>query len=307
MDVVAGIFCQANGNFLLCQRPQNKICAGFWEFPGGKVEKNESLFHALKREISEELHIQITHATPWIVRQFVYPHAHVRLHFFKIHQWQGAIHLQKIEHSAFCWQNLFETLQVAPLLPANLNLLPLLKIPPLALITRAQEEGTEHALLRLEKIIAHNPHVLVQVRDKTFAKRTDFAKQVALLCRHPKTFLVVNDDENLAQHIGAQGVHYSSLRLKKLTQRPNFMLVGASVHSLEELKLAEKLNLDYVFLSPIFKTQSHPNAIALGKKNFQHIATQSAIPVFALGGVKMQDFNSLQQIGAHGIALFRSY
>ena len=56
--VVAGILCK-NEEFLIASRNKNKILNDCWEFPGGKVEKNENIFLALKRELKEELSFEI--------------------------------------------------------------------------------------------------------------------------------------------------------------------------------------------------------------------------------------------------------
>ncbi len=305
--VAVGILQKPNGDFLLCQRPKNKVYAGFWEFPGGKVEKGEELETALKREIQEELNLEILSAFPWISRVFLYPHARVCLHFFKIKEWRGNLNPHTIEHADFYWQSPFAPLKNAPLLPANHAVLPLLVLPEMAFITAAEINGEEKELERLKNALIQFPRALVQLRDKTLFQRENFAKKIATLCQEKNALLVINDDENLARKVKARGVHSSSFSLKKLQKRPDFPFCGASVHNLEELKRAQTLNLDYVFLSPIFPTPSHPNAPALGKDSFKALIQHTPIPVFALGGVAMHDLPDLQRLGAHGIALLRGY
>jgi 8-oxo-dGTP diphosphatase len=78
VDVVASVIQQADGHFLLACRPSGKPYAGYWEFPGGKVEQGESLQQALARELHEELGITVTRAHPWLVRHFDYEHASVK-------------------------------------------------------------------------------------------------------------------------------------------------------------------------------------------------------------------------------------
>jgi 8-oxo-dGTP diphosphatase len=80
---------QPDGSFLLGRRPEGKPYAGYWEFPGGKIEPGETAAQALVRELHEELGIEADRYTPWITREFVYPHAHVRLHFFRVSGWHG--------------------------------------------------------------------------------------------------------------------------------------------------------------------------------------------------------------------------
>jgi len=128
IDVAVGILMKPNGDVLLGQRPASKPYPGYWEFPGGKVESDESIFHALKREFYEELGIDIQSADPWCCIEHVYPHAHVRLHFFISHDWRGEP--RSLEGQAFSWQG---RLNVDPLLPATIPLiewLDKLRYPP---------------------------------------------------------------------------------------------------------------------------------------------------------------------------------
>jgi 8-oxo-dGTP diphosphatase len=118
VDVAVGILMKPNGDVLLAQRPTGKPYAGYWEFPGGKVEAGESIFSALKREFLEELGIEIISAEPWCGVEHVYPHAHVRLHFFISREWQGEA--QSLEGQAFAWQG---SVGVEPILPATIPLL----------------------------------------------------------------------------------------------------------------------------------------------------------------------------------------
>ena len=118
IDVAVGILIAPNGDVLLGQRPPGKPFEGYWEFPGGKVEPGELILDALKREFVEELGLQIASAVPWCCVEYVYPHAHVRLHFYISRAWHGEP--QGLEGQAFAWQG---RVDVAPLLPATIPLL----------------------------------------------------------------------------------------------------------------------------------------------------------------------------------------
>jgi 8-oxo-dGTP diphosphatase len=118
IDVAVGILMQPNGDVLLGQRPDGKPYAGYWEVPGGKVEPGESIFAALQREFKEELGIEVLDGEPWCGVEHVYPHAHVRLHFYISRQWRGEP--QSLEGQAFAWQG---SVGVEPLLPATIPLL----------------------------------------------------------------------------------------------------------------------------------------------------------------------------------------
>jgi 8-oxo-dGTP diphosphatase len=118
VDVAVGILMKDNGDVLLAQRPEGKPYAGYWEFPGGKVEPGEDIFAALQREFVEELGIGIISADEWCGVEHVYEHAHVRLHFFISRAWRGEP--QSLEGQAFAWQG---SLGVDPLLPATIPLI----------------------------------------------------------------------------------------------------------------------------------------------------------------------------------------
>ena len=119
VDVAVGVLIDPDGNFLLTSRPEGKVYAGYWEFPGGKVEPGESVEQALRRELHEELGITIGAAQPWKVEMVDYPHALVRLHFCKVYEWQGAFEMR--ERQAMAWQTL--PVQVAPVLPGTVPVL----------------------------------------------------------------------------------------------------------------------------------------------------------------------------------------
>lgn len=118
IDVAVGILMKPNGDVLLGSRPEGKPYAGYWEFPGGKVEVGEAVLDALKREFAEEIGVQLLSAEPWCGVEHVYPHAHVRLHFFISREWQGEP--RALEGQQLAWQG---QLQLAPILPATIPLL----------------------------------------------------------------------------------------------------------------------------------------------------------------------------------------
>jgi 8-oxo-dGTP diphosphatase len=118
IDVAVGILMKPNGDILFAQRPPGKPYAGYWEFPGGKVEPGEPIIDALGREFQEELGVEILEAEPWCGVEHVYPHAHVRLHFYISRSWSGDP--QSLEGQAFAWQG---SVELQPILPATIPLL----------------------------------------------------------------------------------------------------------------------------------------------------------------------------------------
>jgi 8-oxo-dGTP diphosphatase len=117
--VAVGVLIRPDGYFLLTTRPEGKDYAGYWEFPGGKLEQGETVAQALTRELHEELGIEVTQCLAWQSESVDYPHALVQLHFYKVLSWQGE--LQMREGQAFAWQCL--PVEVSPLLPGTLPVL----------------------------------------------------------------------------------------------------------------------------------------------------------------------------------------
>jgi 8-oxo-dGTP diphosphatase len=119
VEVAVGVLMQADGSFLLTSRPAGKPYAGYWEFPGGKLEAGESIEEALSRELNEELGLTMGEANAWKREVVAYPHALVRLHFFKVTQWSGE--LQMKEQQSYAWSVL--PVGVSPILPGALPVL----------------------------------------------------------------------------------------------------------------------------------------------------------------------------------------
>ncbi len=118
-EVAVGVLIQPDGRFLLTSRPDGKVYAGYWEFPGGKLEAGESVAQALTRELHEELGIEALSIQPWKSELVDYPHALVRLNFCKVTSWRGE--LQMREGQSFAWQQL--PVQMTPVLPGAVPVL----------------------------------------------------------------------------------------------------------------------------------------------------------------------------------------
>ena len=115
-EVAVGILIRLNGDFLMTTRPVGKAYAGYWEFPGGKLEANETVIEALRRELIEEIGVTIQDVQVWRSSMVDYPHALVRLTFCKIFAWTGQLHMR--ESQQFAWQRL--PVQVAPVLAGTI-------------------------------------------------------------------------------------------------------------------------------------------------------------------------------------------
>ncbi|MCK9284854.1 MAG: Nudix family hydrolase [Rhodocyclaceae bacterium] len=303
-EVAAAVIQRPDGSFLLGQRAPGTFYPGYWEFPGGKVEAGESPRQALIRELSEELGIDVLTAYRWLTREHVYEHAHVKLHFFRVTAWRGE--LRDHVHSALAWQHA-ESLDVAPMLPANAPVLKGLALPNFYAITAAAQIGIDTQLLALAQALDGGLR-LVQIREPGLdpARRSAFAHAAVDLCRQYGARVLVNSDAPLAVACAADGLHLSARQLMASDRRPDFPLVAASCHDAAELARAGALELDFAVLGPVAPTPSHPQQPGLGWQAFADSAADATLPVFALGGLARADMEAAWQAGAHGIAAIRA-
>ncbi len=303
VEVAAAVLERPDGTFLLAQRPIDKMWAGYWEFPGGKVEAGESARDALIRELHEELGIEVVTVYPWITRVFTYPHATVRLNFFRVTEWRGELYPH--EGQQFSWQHATK-IGVSPLLPANAPIIRALELPSLYAISNVAELGEEAFLNRLQDRLGAGLK-LIQLREKQLSRveMHRLAQRVVAMAHDRGAKVLRNGDVALVQEVGADGVQLTSTQLAGCVERPAVAWCAASCHSAGELQHAQALGCDFAVLSPVLPTLSHPSAAHLGWKNFASLATGTSIPLYALGGLSHADMNTAWQQGAHGISLLR--
>ena len=307
----AVILRHAGTSYLLAQRPPGKAYAGYWEFPGGKVEAGESFADALVRELQEELGITVTAMTPWMTRHFVYPHARVEIRFFRVTAWEGELHPH--EHTDTAWLDTremaggkdLEQMPVSPVLPANTPILRALALPEVYAVTNAGEAGVDAELARIESA---RP-LLVQVREKSLdaEARLRFAREVIARVHAYGGHVVLNGSVEAAMTLGADGVHLSSAALMACDARPDLPLVFASCHTPDELLKASSLGLDAVVLGPVNATQTHPGQQPIGWQAFADLIEGYALPVYALGGMRCDDVAAAKAASAQGVAMMRGW
>lgn len=304
VHVAAAVLTRPDHSFLLGQRGPDTFYSGYWEFPGGKVEDGETPAQALVRELREELAIEVETCWPWLVREHVYEHAHVYLHFFTVPRWRGEI--RPVVHSALAWQRP-GTLDVTPMLPANAPILKALALPRGMAITQAAAVGVDTQLAQLSAALERGLR-LVQIREAALpaTERIAFAKEALARCRAAGALCLINEDAALAGEIAADGLHLSARSLTATQARPDFNWVGASCHTRAELEAAARLGLDYALLGPLAATPTHPGQPGLGWPAFTALAAELSLPVFALGGVGPADLETAQAAGAHGVAAIRA-
>lgn len=306
----------ANGLVLLAERPMGKAWSGYWEFPGGKVEVNETPLQALKRELKEELGIVVQTAYPWLTRTFDYadkfdqhgkletPAKTVKLHFFIVTRWQNEPF--GLEKQTISWQNP-EKLTVSPMLPANTPILSALQLPPILGITNGFELGEEVFFEHLKLALNHGLS-MIQIREPHLSEAAlrEFIERVIEVAEPYQVKLILNGSPALATSLGLHGVQVNRHRLMQLSEKPADLICGASCHNAAELAQARALGFDYATLSPVKATKSHPNVPSLGWEVFETLIHEYPMPVYALGGMLLDDLNEARSYGAHGIAMQRA-
>lgn len=295
IEVAAAVLQRPDGSFLLAQRPAGKVYAGYWEFPGGKLEAGEEPVHALARELHEELGVEVCQAFPWIARVYDYPHGTVRLHFFRVLSWKGEP--QPREEQAIAWQKP-GAVGAAPMLPANAPVLAALALPWEYAITDATRFGVAAILERIEQRLAGGLKLL-QVREPALAPddREIFTAQVVGLAHRYGCRVLTK-----APHAGADGRHFTADELMQLESRPSDGLAAASCHGRRELDRAIALGLDFAVLGPVLEKGG---AEPLGWGRFAELVAAAPIPVYAIGGLRPRDLDAAWRHGAHGLAMIR--
>jgi len=304
VEVAVGVLVRADGSVLFGQRLVGKPYAGWWEFPGGKLEPGESVEQALARELREELGIELRESRPWVVREYRYPHAHVRLHFQRIVAWDGEPRGR--EGQSLAWRHPSAT-DLAPLLPAAIPVIGWLRLPDRIGISCALELGDERFVEQLDRALGRGLR-LVQLREPGMPQpRFDpLFRRVRELCTRHGARLLVNSGHPPSYWQACDGVHLRSHDLRSMVSRPRRPVVGASCHDAVELARAGELGLDFALLGPVRDTRSHPGAAVLGWPAFERLARDSRVPVFALGGMDEGDAVRAARAGAHGLAMMRA-
>ena len=314
-QAAVGVIQRKNGLVLLAERPVGKPWAGYWEFPGGKIELDETPEQALKRELQEELGIMATLLYPWLTRTYDYEAKYdalgnveseaktVKLHFFIVTEWKGEPF--GLEKQTISWQNP-EKVDVAPMLPANAPILSALNLPPVYALTNLSELGEDVFFERLKQAL-EDGLMMIQVREKQLSREDLllFTERVVEVSKPYGAKVFVNADVNISLLLEMAGVHFSSSDLMQLQAKPEGMLCGASCHNSQELVYAQLLGFDYVMLSPVQKTLSHIDTKPLGWDGFSGLIVDYTLPVYALGGMRAEDLHQARLHGAHGIAMLR--
>lgn len=315
VHVVAAAIFDGDGRVLIARRPDHLHQGGLWEFPGGKVEAKESVRDALRRELHEELGINVQTARPLIRVHHDYADKSVLLDVWRVATFAAP--------AALCTGTGREGQPIKWVLPtelvqydfpaANIPIVAAVNLPDCYLVTPDPGDDPFPFLEQLENCLRDGIR-LVQLRAKSLSaeKYLALAQQCVTLCEKYGADLMLNADPKVVLEVGAKGVHLDSGRLASLSKPPflndtsNEKWVSASCHSSQQLAQARKLGADFVMVSPVAATSSHPDTPPLGWQQFQVLTEQAHCPVFALGGMTREDRDQAFAHGAQGVAAIRA-
>lgn len=312
IDVAVGVLLRPDGTVLLGNRPADKPWPGWWELPGGKLEPGETVLQALKRELQEELGIEVTRATPWVTYVHEYPTTTVRLAFCRVTGWTGEP--SGLEGQQLRWVALDLAQEVPQLLPATYPPLRWLQLPEVYAISSIGEPTALESFLQRLDLALTQGLKLLQFREPQWPQgpaASDLRLALSLVlrrCHATGARVLVNSTHPPEWCESADGLHLRSSDALALITRPTMpagKLLGVSSHSAEEIAQAVKLKADFVVLGPVLQTASHPDHPGLGWPRFAQLNAQAGLPVYALGGQSAQTLATAQSFGAHGIAGIR--
>jgi len=306
VHVAVAIITNQNNQVLISLRNKKSHQGGLWEFPGGKLEKNETVFNALKREIKEELNVSIHSAFAFKAIQFHYADKSVLLDVWKVESFSGKP--EGAEGQKIKWKNIDE-LNASDFPEANGVIIRLLKLPEKYMIT-GSFESDEDFECKLESSLKKGIS-LVQLRskkttEKEYKKLTKIAK---CLCEKYNAILLLNSSVDVFLDSTTDGLHLTSQMLHSIQSRPvddNFML-SVSCHTNAEIEKAKSLKADIILLSPVKETKSHPGVKGIGWEKFTEIVAGVKTPVYALGGMAEKDLPEAKKSGAQGVAAISSF
>lgn len=299
LHVAVGVIKNHEGNILISFRDDSLHQGGLWEFPGGKVDKNESVEQALKRELKEELDITILQCSPLIKIKHQYADLLVLLDVWMVTLFSG----QAIgrEGQAIKWVSI-DKLTDYEFPDANISIISAIKLPSEYAILNGHKKQT---LLKGLHTLLDNGVKLIQFRAKSLpAQDVMELLQLAIpLCKQKGAILLINSAVKNVGKFKAEGIHLTASDLLALEQRPKgYAWVSASCHNKLELNHAQKIAVDFAVLAPVLATTSHPDAKLLGWRLFKQLTDKVNFPVFALGGMQQHDKETAQNAGGQGIA-----
>jgi 8-oxo-dGTP diphosphatase len=299
--VAAAIFNQ-QGQVLLAKRPVHLHQGGLWEFPGGKLQAGESAFQALARELNEELGITPRAAKPLIRIKHQYPDKAVCLDVYRVTDFEGVAlgkEGQQVQWVSVADLGLFE------FPAANRSIVKALQLPRTLTISGDALNPADW-LARLSGVVERGDKwFLLRPGPAGVAQLLPSLPRIRAMCREAQVMPVFHCDllpHLTADDLASGGLHLSVKEGLRLQQRPEVANLSMSCHNPVEIQHAQALGADWLFLSPVKATTSHPEAQVLGWQGFAEGCSEAVVPVYALGGLHPSDADHACELGGQGVA-----
>lgn len=314
IHVVAGVLSDARGRILLARREGARELAGLWEFPGGKVEPGETPRQALARELREEIGIELDEDAPAPLISVPHRMANgkrILLDAYRIARFRGRA--RGMESQAVTWVPP-ERLGNYSMPGADAPVVAALRQPASYLITPEPGADADAFLHRLARALEGGVRrVQLRARHLDADALAERARAAAALAVRYGAELLLNSGSlgleatlRLAGSLGI-GLHLTAADLARIDARPlpGGTPLGASCHDLDELRKAQRADVDFAVLGPVNPTASHPHAQALGFSRFARLRERVVLPIYALGGLTVADHDRARAHGAQGVAAIR--
>ncbi len=306
IHVVAGVIRNSSGEILTSLRHDHLHQGGLWEFPGGKLDRDEAPLQGLQRELREELSIELEEALPLIQIPHHYPDQSILLDIWEVTSFSGTpegMDGQQIRWSAA------EALDPGEFPAADRPVITALQLPDRYLIT-GRAEGSDDFLRRLEQVLEQGIQLLQFRAPELDAEAyLELAGDVVEKSHQHGARVLLNGDPDWVDRVGADGIHLNGHRLRDLSGRPvrEGLLISASLHNGEEIARAAEIGVDFAVLSAVLPTKTHPDREPLGWERFSELVRAAPYPIYALGGVDQSHIGQARLHGGHGVAAIRAF
>lgn len=307
LEVAVGLIQDDAGRILIARRRPDQPLGGLREFPGGKLEPGETADVALRRELHEELGLRVQQAVPCLAIEHAYPDVTVRLRVFRVEAWSGTPVGR--EGQSLGWHDP-AGLHSDEFPPASRAILNAARLPRRYLVTPSPATyGDILAIVeQVDAALRRGDIGLVQVRAPRLGCEgyREFLCRIRAVAERSGTDVLANAPPEWLAGLPPVGIHLPERRWRVLNGRPAVAgWIAASVHDAEGLRRAAALGVDFVVVSPVAATSSHPEAVVLGWDGLRALIAEAPVPVYALGGMDRAALPQARAVGAQGVAAIR--